>query len=77
MMWPVHCVQGTSGAEFHRDLHRTPSDIVVQKGTKSHIDSYSGFFDNDHKNQTEMASVLRQHGACAVVVVAVAVIERA
>ncbi len=64
MMWPVHCVQGTPGAEFHADLKRAPTDVVVQKGTNSGIDSYSGFFDNDHKNQTEMNNVLRKNGVC-------------
>lgn len=61
-MWPVHCVQGSSGAEFHADLQRAAGDIVVRKGMNSRIDSYSGFFDNDHKNQTEMNEVLKQHG---------------
>ena len=62
MMWPVHCVQGSTGAKFHADLVVKPSDIVVQKGTNSAIDSYSGFFDNDHKNQTEMDATFKKHG---------------
>lgn len=62
MMWPAHCIQNSAGAEFHQNLLRHPTDIVVRKGQSVHIDSYSGFFDNDHKNKTEMLDVLRNAG---------------
>jgi hypothetical protein len=54
MMWPPHCVQGSQGSEFHPDLLVAPSDIIVHKGLNVDIDSYSAFFDNGHKFQTEM-----------------------
>ena len=62
VMWPTHCVQGTSGADFHPQLtidHKT--DIVVQKGTNPLVDSYSGFFDNNRKQQTELDQILKEH----------------
>ena len=64
MMWPVHCVQNSTGAEFHPLLTRRAADVVVQKGQNPDIDSYSGFFDNGHRAQTPMDSILKQHGAC-------------
>ena len=57
MMWPPHCVQGTSGSDFHPDLLVEPSDIIVHKGLNVDIDSYSAFFDNGHKAQTEMEAM--------------------
>jgi hypothetical protein len=63
MMWPVHCVQNSTGAEFHPLLTRRADDVVVQKGQNPNIDSYSGFFDNGHRAQTPMDSILKQHGA--------------
>ena len=54
MMWPPHCVQGTEGSEFHKDLVVSPTDIIVHKGLNVNIDSYSALFDNGHKFQTEM-----------------------
>ena len=57
MMWPAHCVQGTQGSEFHPDLFIPPTDIIVHKGLNVDIDSYSAFFDNGHKSQTEMMAV--------------------
>lgn len=49
MLWPDHCVQGTKGAAFHQGLVIRPSDLILQKGTNIKIDSYSAFFENDHK----------------------------
>jgi nicotinamidase/pyrazinamidase len=71
-MWPVHCVQGYEGAEFHPNLLVKETDVVVRKGMNSEVDSYSGFFDNDHKVQTEMHSVLQANGIDTVVVVGLA-----
>ncbi|HEY4178360.1 MAG TPA: bifunctional nicotinamidase/pyrazinamidase [Kofleriaceae bacterium] len=53
VMWPVHCVQETDGAKLHAGIVGTLEGIV-QKGTDSSIDSYSGFFDNGHKKQTQL-----------------------
>ncbi len=58
--WPDHCVQGTFGAEFVRQLNRDGIHRVVQKGTDSGIDSYSGFFDNGHVRATGLADYLRE-----------------
>lgn len=59
VMWPDHCVQGTSGAEFSDSLDLSYVDKIVQKGTDPLIDSYSGFYDNGHKKQTELGPYLK------------------
>ncbi len=50
MLWPDHCVQGTTGADFHNDLIVKDTDLIIQKGTNRNVDSYSAFFENDHKS---------------------------
>jgi nicotinamidase/pyrazinamidase len=60
VLWPSHCVQGTSGAEFAAGLDSTRISKVVHKGTDPEIDSYSGFFDNGHSKATGLADYL--HG---------------
>jgi nicotinamidase/pyrazinamidase len=57
-IWPDHCVQKTHGAEFVAGLNVNAIQTVVRKGTDPLIDSYSGFFDNDHQKQTELAEIL-------------------
>ncbi|MBY6083112.1 bifunctional nicotinamidase/pyrazinamidase [Ruegeria arenilitoris] len=61
VLWPDHCVQGTPGAEFHPDL-RTDADLILRKGFRSAIDSYSGFFENDHTTPTGLEGYLRTRG---------------
>ena len=62
VMWPAHCVQGTPGASFHSALDVARFDHVSRKGTDRGIDSYSGFFDNGHKKQTDLHAYLNdQH----------------
>jgi nicotinamidase/pyrazinamidase len=61
VLWPVHCVQSTSGAEFVPSLDRSHIDHVIQKGTDPGIDSYSGFFDNGHRKATGLDAYLKQH----------------
>ncbi|MEZ6119658.1 MAG: bifunctional nicotinamidase/pyrazinamidase [Pirellulaceae bacterium] len=63
ILWPVHCVQGTPGSEFAAELDQSRWDRVFQKGTDMRIDSYSGFFDNDHRSATGLADYLRTIGA--------------
>ena len=46
-LWPDHCIQGSEGAEFHRDMEWTKAELVVRKGFRHAIDSYSAFFEND------------------------------
>lgn len=62
ILWPDHCVQGTEGAAFHKDLQLPERSKVFQKGTDPGIDSYSGFFDNGHRKSTGLADYLRGQG---------------
>ena len=62
MMWPTHCVQGTFGTDFVAGLIKLDSDFVVQKGADPFIDSYSGFYDNNHLKKTELDSLLKDYG---------------
>ena len=57
--WPDHCVQGTWGAAFVETLNQTGIHHVIQKGTDSGIDSYSGFYDNGHRRATGLTKLLR------------------
>jgi nicotinamidase/pyrazinamidase len=63
ILWPVHCVQGTPGADFAPGLQRNQWDRVFVKGTDPEIDSYSGFFDNGQRQSTGLGDYLRQKGA--------------
>lgn len=63
ILWPVHCVQGTKGAEFHADLERDRIARVFHKGTDSGVDSYSCFFDNARHKSTGLADYLKDQGA--------------
>jgi nicotinamidase/pyrazinamidase len=62
-LWPDHCVQGTPGAEFHRDLVWSKAQLIIRKGFHTAIDSYSAFFENDHATPTGLAGYLRERGA--------------
>jgi len=59
VLWPDHCIQGTKGAEFHSELHTDPADMIIRKGFNPAIDSYSAFFENDHKTPTGLEGYLR------------------
>ena len=59
VLWPAHCVQGTEGAAFHRDLLTHRADVVIRKGFRPHIDSYSTFYENDRVTPTGLAGYLR------------------
>ena len=61
-IWPVHCVQNTKGSELSIKLNRDCIDKIFQKGTNPCIDSYSGFFDNEHKQSTGMGEWLKEKG---------------
>jgi nicotinamidase/pyrazinamidase len=63
VLWPVHCVQNTTGADFHPELDTTKIEAIFRKGTDAEIDSYSGFFDNAHKKSTGLAGYLKEKGA--------------
>lgn len=61
-LWPDHCVQGTRGAEFHAALELPNCELVVRKGFREDIDSYSAFKENDHATPTGLAGYLRERG---------------
>jgi len=62
IFWPTHCVQGSPGADFASALDVAGIDHVVQKGTDPMIDSYSAFYDNEHRQATGLAGHLRGKG---------------
>lgn len=61
-LWPDHCVQGTAGAEFHAGLAATKAELVVRKGFRREIDSYSAFFENDRETPTGLGGYLQERG---------------
>ncbi len=66
-LWPDHCVQGMAGAEFHPALDTTRAELVIRKGFRPQIDSYSAFFENDRTTPTGLAGYLRERGFTRVV----------
>jgi nicotinamidase/pyrazinamidase len=72
VLWPTHCVQGSKGAEFHRDLRTDPAQLIVRKGFRSGIDSYSAFFENDRATSTGLDGYLKDRGVTAVTLVGLA-----
>lgn len=62
ILWPDHCVQGTDGAAFHPDLDVTGGELIIRKGFRKRIDSYSAFFENDHDTPTGLTGYLRERG---------------
>jgi nicotinamidase/pyrazinamidase len=72
VLWPDHCVQGSHGAEFHRDLDLSRVARVFRKGTDPEIDSYSGFFDNGHRKATGLGDYLREQQVTDVYVMGLA-----
>jgi nicotinamidase/pyrazinamidase len=72
VLWPTHCVQGTVGAALHSGLATDPADLIIRKGFRAAIDSYSAFFENDHKTPTGLEGYLRARGVTAVTLVGLA-----
>lgn len=72
ILWPVHCVQGSTGAEFVTDLNRKNIDKIFVKGTDVGLDSYSGFFDNGHTKSTGLHDFLQQSGVETVYIMGLA-----
>ncbi|MCG6111158.1 MAG: bifunctional nicotinamidase/pyrazinamidase [Paracoccus sp.] len=62
VLWPAHCVIGTPGAQFHPDLHVDRADLILRKGFRAGIDSYSAFFENDRTTATGLSGYLRDRG---------------
>ena len=61
-LWPAHCVQGTPGAEFHSGLYLPQAELILRKGFRPQVDSYSAFFENDRTTPTGLAGYLRERG---------------
>lgn len=62
VLWPDHCVQGSKGAEFHPELVTTRSQLIIRKGFRKEIDSYSAFYENDNQTTTGLAGYLKERG---------------
>lgn len=62
VLWPDHCIQGRKGARFHAGLQVDHADLIIRKGYNPLIDSYSAFFENDHKTPTGLEGYLRTRG---------------
>ena len=71
-LWPDHCVQGTAGAEFHRDLRWTKAELIIRKGFRTAIDSYSAFYENDRRTPTGLAGYLRERELNNLIIVGLA-----
>ncbi|MBM3519453.1 MAG: bifunctional nicotinamidase/pyrazinamidase [Alphaproteobacteria bacterium] len=71
-LWPDHCVQMSDGAAFHAGLDIPHAELVIRKGFRKAIDSYSAFFENDHKTPTGLSGYLRERGFGKVVCVGLA-----
>ncbi len=68
VLWPVHCAAGTTGADFHPDLDNTRLNLVLNKGTSPRLDSYSAFFENDHKTSTGLDGYFKGLGINTLVI---------
>lgn len=72
VLWPDHCVQGSAGAAFHEGLNTDAADLVIRKGFRRDIDSYSAFFENDQTTATGLDGYLRTRGISSVVLTGLA-----
>jgi nicotinamidase/pyrazinamidase len=71
-LWPDHCIQGSKGAEFHPALRLPQGELILRKGFRPHIDSYSAFFENDRSTATGLAGYLRERNLIRVFLVGLA-----
>ena len=71
-LWPTHCVQGSDGAAFHHGLRTKPAQMIIRKGFRPAIDSYSAFFENDRTTATGLEGYLRSRGVTGVVLAGLA-----
>ena len=72
VLWPVHCVQGSFGAEFHQDLEKNNIEAIFRKGMDPEIDSYSGFYDNGKLKNTGLFGYLKDRKVSEVFVAGLA-----
>ena len=66
VLWPDHCVQGTPSAELHKDLRIPHGELVIRKGYRQHMDSYSAFYEADGKTPTGLVGYLKERGLTTV-----------
>ena len=71
-LWPDHCIQGSHGAQFHSALATDPGQLIIRKGFRHAIDSYSAFFENDHETSTGLSGYLRTRNVQRVICVGLA-----
>jgi nicotinamidase/pyrazinamidase len=71
-LWPDHCIIGSAGAELHKSLHVPHAELIIRKGFRKSIDSYSAFFENDHKTPTGLGGYLKERGFTKVTLVGLA-----
>jgi nicotinamidase/pyrazinamidase len=72
VLWPNHCVQGTDGAAFHNALNADRADLILRKGFRPQIDSYSAFFENDQTTPTGLEGYLHNRGLTKLTLVGLA-----
>ena len=72
VLWPDHCIQGSTGAQFHADLNTTRAAMIIRKGYNPAIDSYSAFFENDHTTPTGLEGYLRTRAITTLTMVGLA-----
>jgi nicotinamidase/pyrazinamidase len=71
-LWPDHCIISSQGAKFHKALNVSKAELIVRKGFRTSIDSYSAFFENDHKTPTGLGGYLKERGFTKVTCVGLA-----
>jgi nicotinamidase/pyrazinamidase len=71
-LWPDHCLQGTKGAEFHPALEWTKAELIVRKGFRKSIDSYSAFYENDRITPTGLGGYLKERAISDLTIVGLA-----
>lgn len=72
VLWPDHCVQGTPGADLHKDLRIPHAELIIRKGYRKHMDSYSAFYEADGKTPTGLTGYLKDRGLNQVFLVGLA-----
>ena len=72
VLWPDHCIWGSHGAQFHPGLHIDSADLIIRKGFRREIDSYSAFFENDRKTPTGLHGYFQERGISELVMVGLA-----
>jgi len=71
-LWPDHCIQGSGGAAFHPNFNRARSELILRKGFRAAVDSYSAFYENDRATPTGLGGYLRERGIKSLTLVGLA-----